>query len=54
VILVALLTLKDMASSVPNFTLLAPVKLLPVMVTDAPWHTLPGAKVVMTGNGGGV
>jgi len=39
-IVVALVTEKLAALLLPSFTLVAPVKSVPVIVTDDPWHTV--------------
>ena len=40
----ALLTVKVVAAVAPNFTALAPVKLVPVMVTEVPPAVGPGVR----------
>src|SRR5579863_33707 len=51
----ALLTVKLVAATLPNFTALAPVKLVPVMVTMVPPAVEPeaGLRPVTVGGGGG-
>lgn len=49
VILVAELTLNDVAAVPPKLTAVAPVKLVPVIVTAAPAAPLVGVKEVMVG-----
>ena len=51
VIRVGELTLKDVAATPPKLTAVAPVKLVPVMVTVASWPAEVGAKLVMVGAG---
>ena len=54
VIEVALLTVKVVAAVAPNFTAVAPVKLVPVMVTEVPPAVGPevGLTPVTVGTGG--
>ena len=56
VIVVSLLTLNNVAATVPKFTALAPVKFVPVIVTDVPPAVEPddGLTPVTVGAGGGV
>ena len=49
--LVALTTLNDVAAVSPKLTAVAPVKLVPVMVTVTPLPTDVGVKEVMVGAG---
>lgn len=51
VMLVAELTVKLAAATLLNVTAVAPVKLVPVMVTVAPAHPLVGVKLVIVGTG---
>ncbi|WP_349318366.1 hypothetical protein [Chitinophaga sp. MM2321] len=51
-ILVALVTSKLAASLFPNFTSVAPVKFVPVIITDSPWQMLTGEKEVIVGGCG--
>jgi hypothetical protein len=51
VMLVAELTVNEVAALPPNLTAVAPVKLLPVIVIDAPVIPLVGPKEVMVGAG---
>ena len=49
VMLVAETTLNDVAAVPPKLTAVAPVKFVPVMVTDVPTAPLIGVKLVMVG-----
>lgn len=49
VMVVGLLIVKLPASILPNFTVVTFIKLVPVMITDAPWHTGEGEKDVTVG-----
>jgi hypothetical protein len=51
VILVALFTVNEAAGVPPKLTALAPVKLVPVMVTLVPAQPLAGVNAVMVGVG---
>ena len=51
VILVAELTVIEVAAIPPKVTEVAPVKLVPVMVTEAPAAALPGDTEAITGAG---
>jgi len=53
VMLVALTTTTLVAETLPTFTLVAPVKLVPVMVIEVPPNVVPdvGLTLVMVGNG---
>ena len=44
VICVALLTVNEVAAVTPNFTAVAPVKLVPVMVTEVPPAVVPAVR----------
>ncbi len=46
---VALLMIKEVAAAPPKFTALAPVKLVPVIVTEVPAVPKDGVKEVMVG-----
>ena len=48
-LMVVEVTVNEAAAVPPNFTAVAPVKLLPVMVTTAPTGPLPGVNEVMVG-----
>ena len=54
VILVALTTLNDVAAVPPKFTIVAPVKFVPVIVTVAPAPAVVGVKLVIVGAASGV
>jgi len=47
--LVAEMTVNVVAATVPNFTAVAPVKFVPVMVTAEPTATVVGVKLVIVG-----
>jgi hypothetical protein len=49
VIVVASLTVKLAALSLPIFTAVAPVKLVPVIVITSPWQTVVGEKETIVG-----
>jgi hypothetical protein len=53
VMLVALLTVKVVAAVAPNFTAVAPVKLVPVIVTDVPPVVGPLVGLMEVTEGGG-
>ena len=52
VIVLASTTTKDVAAVLPKLTAVAPVKLVPVIVTVAPVAAVVGVKEVMVGGGG--
>ena len=54
VIEVALLTVNEVAAVAPNFTAVAPVKLVPVMVTDVPPSVVPAVGLIEVTVGAGV
>ena len=51
VILVAEFTMKDAAAVPPNFTDVAPVRFVPVIVTEVPLGAEAGAKALRAGAG---